>query len=61
MRKRWKNINKGFRDTKYEKEKETLCEYKETKERIGRKSTDEFEQWKEESEDIELECKVNIP
>ena len=60
MRKRWKNIRKGFHETKCalcKKEEKTLaqiCECKEGEEKIERKLTDELEQWKEGSESINL-------
>ena len=61
-----KNMHKGFRETKCtlcKKEEETLvdiCECKEAEKRIERKLTEELKQWKEGSEGIELERKVNI-
>ena len=67
MRKRWKkNIRKGFRETKCtlcKKEEETLahiCECEEAEENIVLELTDELKQWKEGTEGIELERKVNI-
>ena len=61
-----KNMHKGFRETKCtlcKTEEETLvhiCECKKEEERIERKLTEELKPWKERSDGIELERKLNI-